>query len=289
MHSQSDYFEYDPSTTLKPVIEAFWQYKPDLQSSVRDILIPEGNIDIVFNYGAAYERTFLSEKECITNLINKDSIIGQRTHLFEVTWPKNTKLFAIRLKTDSAHRLLDCPLHTFSNSSLSITETPVAPLSDLLHQCSFTDSNKLIERAEMFLEDLMRSRPPEDKRLTSIINILNHHNGNIDLSSLLATASCSRRTLERLFSNKVGLTPKAYCRILRLNHFLYLYQTRATKSFTEVANHSDFYDQSHFIKEFKAFTGQNPSQFFKSPPKIYSSLMASLMNKYKRTETNDLR
>ena len=71
----------------------------------------------------------------------------------------------------------------------------------------------------------------------------------------------SERTLERLIKEYVGMTPKVYSRIVRFQSSLDLLRQADFKSLTELTYQSEYFDQSHFIREFKEFTGTSPRSF----------------------------
>ncbi|MDM7859414.1 helix-turn-helix domain-containing protein [Alteromonas sp. ASW11-36] len=69
-------------------------------------------------------------------------------------------------------------------------------------------------------------------------------------------------------------------RVTRLHAFFYKQGHEQTGSIISAALDSQYCDQSHFIRDFKAFTGKTPKAFLNSPPEIYESLLESLMDRY---------
>ncbi|NQY35322.1 MAG: AraC family transcriptional regulator [Alteromonadaceae bacterium] len=68
------------------------------------------------------------------------------------------------------------------------------------------------------------------------------------------------RQLERYFKQAIGLPPKLYCRIIRFAYIFKLISTN-NSNWSEISTQAGFYDQSHFIKNFKEFTGEEPSKY----------------------------
>jgi AraC-like DNA-binding protein len=80
------------------------------------------------------------------------------------------------------------------------------------------------------------------------------------------------KKLERLFLKYVGYTPKSYFRLLRFNRALR--QIHRRKDFlTSIALDCGYYDQSHFIKDFKQFTGLSPGRFEPDQHKVSGFLV----------------
>jgi transcriptional regulator GlxA family with amidase domain len=69
--------------------------------------------------------------------------------------------------------------------------------------------------------------------------------------------------LEREFKQKIGISPKQYMRIARLNGVQRLIENNTTQDFTNISYEGGYADQAHFIREFKTFTGESPKAFVK--------------------------
>jgi AraC-like DNA-binding protein len=84
------------------------------------------------------------------------------------------------------------------------------------------------------------------------------------IQSLSQEVNLSRRQLERSFMATVGLSPKMFARIVRFQRALYRIENYHETSLTGIAYSSGYYDQSHFIKDFKEFSGLNPRQYLQA-------------------------
>jgi len=71
----------------------------------------------------------------------------------------------------------------------------------------------------------------------------------------------SERQFERQFRKFSGFSPKLFSRIVRFQSALTQYGNNE-KSLTEIALETGYYDQSHFIHDFKEFSGYHPKQYF---------------------------
>ncbi len=87
-------------------------------------------------------------------------------------------------------------------------------------------------------------------------------NGTISIEKLADELQIGKRQLERKFQAVVGLNLKMFSRIIRFNYALQLIEKKEFDGFTKVAYDGGFYDQPHFIKDFKDLTGLNPKQYF---------------------------
>jgi len=72
----------------------------------------------------------------------------------------------------------------------------------------------------------------------------------------------SQRRFIELFRTQVGLTPKAYCRVRRFHNLLRVVHPLREVDWSQVALDSGYHDQSHFIHEFREFSGFSPTQYW---------------------------
>jgi methylphosphotriester-DNA--protein-cysteine methyltransferase len=97
------------------------------------------------------------------------------------------------------------------------------------------------------------------------IELIFETKGTIAVNELCVAVAVGERQLERAFKKYVGLTPKFYMRIIRFSHIFHAFTT-GKDNWAQLGLEAGFYDQSHFIKNFKAFTGEDPSAYFFDDP-----------------------
>ena len=163
---------------------------------------------------------------------------------------------------------------------------PAAFLSEPLHELSglsvpvntfknFADANDLAERLSDAESNADRIRIVEEvlvsKLKRNIIDPLVLHaaqqiksdQGTTRIKELIGALSISRDAFEKRFRQTIGTSPKQFSNITRIRSLIE--RAKDHKTLTELAYSYGYFDQSHFIKDFKIFTGQSPSHFFKAP------------------------
>jgi AraC-like DNA-binding protein len=85
--------------------------------------------------------------------------------------------------------------------------------------------------------------------------------GNLPIRALAAETGCSGKHLITLFREGVGATPKAYARLLRLDRVVKMLAGGRRGDWADIALACGYYDQAHFIREFRQFTGEPPAAF----------------------------
>lgn len=98
-----------------------------------------------------------------------------------------------------------------------------------------------------------------DKLIVAAVRMIYESNGNIRISELNDKLCISQSPFEKRFRKLVGTSPKKFASIVRFNNILS--QIDKSKSLTEICYENNFFDQAHFIKDFKKFTGDTPENF----------------------------
>jgi AraC-like DNA-binding protein len=106
-----------------------------------------------------------------------------------------------------------------------------------------------------FLQAQALRHEDENKQLNYAVAALQQ---GIKLSRVLRDLHLSERRLERLFLTHIGITPIFYARICRFQSSLALMRQGRFRSLTDIAHSLDYFDQSHFIRDFKLFSGVSP-------------------------------
>ncbi|MNL24652.1 Exoenzyme S synthesis regulatory protein ExsA [compost metagenome] len=121
-------------------------------------------------------------------------------------------------------------------------------------------ANKITILETHFLQQLKKN----ETRLKKVLMVqalsqqisLDHQ--QLDLPSLAQQSGLSERYIQKLYLSNIGISPVAFTSVLRFNNSLQLV-LNTTQSLTEIAYDCGYYDQAHFIKEFRKFTGITPS------------------------------
>jgi AraC-like DNA-binding protein len=89
--------------------------------------------------------------------------------------------------------------------------------------------------------------------------------GCIEISELSADLGYCRKHLVSLFQREIGLSPKAFARVLRFSQALRRVRSSNQPQWDELALDCGYFDQSHLIREFQAYTGHSPGSFYRQP------------------------
>jgi AraC-like DNA-binding protein len=93
------------------------------------------------------------------------------------------------------------------------------------------------------------------------IELIIKNNGKVSVKELTETLNITERTLQRNFVEHVGIPPKKFAKIIQFYSSFNQVTADSWSRLTDIVYENGFADQSHFIRDFKKFTGQKPKQF----------------------------
>ena len=177
---------------------------------------------------------------------------------------KNTDNIAsvlVFFKEASATHFFRQPLHELFSESVSLDNfmlrSELLFLEEQLFEAATDDAR--INTVERFLLSRMSPALP-DKLVIAALSLIHDAHGNIRIRELMEKLHISQGPLEKRFRQAVGASPKKFASVVRMKSAIQQYKTQT--SLTELGYNTGFYDQAHFIKEFKTFTGLTPHKFF---------------------------
>jgi transcriptional regulator GlxA family with amidase domain len=118
-----------------------------------------------------------------------------------------------------------------------------------------------ISLIETFLLNRLTNANVDEIIKSTVETILTAH-GQLSVDDLSKQTNTNRRQLARKFSSAIGLSPKQLSKTIRLHAALKMLMTGKVTSLTDLAYEGEYYDQAHFIKDFKEFTGLTPKEFY---------------------------
>ena len=268
-----DYQTFQPHPDLEALIKCYWTLEiPREPASIKQRILPDGCIEMIFILGDDIKR-YTSEDEYI--LQPRAMILGQISEPFFVEPTGVVNSFAIRFYPYGFANFTTTPIKDLANKETQLKLVFGETLaSDLEHKIvNATSTQERIEIVNDFLLHALKEEIIVDSILKSTIDTILATKGSVPINSILKGDLSKRRQLERNFSKQVGLSPKQLGRVIRLQAALKMLLNQKSESLTEIAYESQYYDQAHFIKDFKEFTGTNPKEFYKDGELALSSLI----------------
>jgi AraC-like DNA-binding protein len=190
-------------------------------------------------------------------------ILGPQTfRVADALWKGRFRDFVVAFRPTGFHRLFGIPMNEITDRVVEASQLLGAGVRQL-HEClqSAIGLDAMAHVTESFLRGwLPRARPFHPIQVAASQVIAFH--GGIAVDDMARQVELSGRQLERKFMEAVGIPPKLYCRISRLDYALRLKEVTPQRTWTELTYLAGYFDQNHMVKDFKALAGTTPSKFF---------------------------
>lgn len=267
-----NYQTFEVSGDLNALIKCYWTLEvPAQEHPEKQRIIPDGCMELIFILGDDIKR-YTSEDTCIIQ--PRAIVVGQITEPFTIQPVGYVHCFATRFYPYGLANFIKTPLKNLENKETPIAEFFGQSSAHELEQkiIHASDTQERIEIIETFLFNKLHEKATIDTIVKSTVDALLATSGSSPIKTILKEDLSKRRQLERKFLKQIGLSPKQLGKVVRLQTALNLLLKQKTESFTEIAYESAYYDQNHFIKDFKEFTGTTPKEFLNDEQMTLSSL-----------------
>jgi len=253
------YKQVSPSLPLSHVIKSFWTVDSENDKSIRrEKIIPDGYPEMIFHYKDPYKSNINGKWR---DQRDKYLIAGQIRNFFHLENTGYTGIFAIKFQPWALKSLFDIEVRTLTNDAIIIPNkllNVIRPLKDIAFE-NISFENKVL-KSEKWINNFIKSINVKAHKGERAVHMILDFNGQLGLDDILEKTKLSERSLERYFRKHIGLSPKFYCRVIRFSHIFRLVSCD-NPNWSEISLQAGFYDQSHFIKNFKEFTGEEPAKY----------------------------
>ena len=255
-----------PSPILAPFIKHYWMLETDeWEGNVSERVVPTGNLQLMFHYRKPFTMTFPGQQ---TYVQPQSFVSGISSRFMDATTQGSSGVIALEFQPYGACNFFGFPLNELENRSVHLADIfagEVRFIEEQIGEC--TDAQSRINIIEKFLVEKLNPINDRDFNLVkSAVEVIMHSHGQIQSNRLAGKLAVTPKNLERKFASLVGKSPKQFARIVRFQEVMNGLATRQSKYLTEYAFNNGYFDQSHFIHEFKTFSGYTPREFVKLCP-----------------------
>jgi AraC-like DNA-binding protein len=256
------YKEYKPSLPLQPYVENYWYQEfhgAPGEFSPLQVCLPLGMTQIIFHVNGQDCDVWMNGG---WHRLPDAFFVG--IYKETVTWRTSGRsiCFGINLKPENLVQLFKVPASALFNDYTDVANFMNARIrsfaDDLLGK---ENPLELVHIAGNYLESRVRQLRFEESCLHHATRLIRDSKGMITVDALCKNLYITERQLQRNFRDELGTTPKTYTRIIRFrNAYQHLKQKGAENiSWTSLSFDHGFADQSHMIRDFKEFSGVNPT------------------------------
>jgi len=253
---------HPPKFPLNRFIDQFIYYEDYHPEHSIDRFLPDGNTEIIIDFDDRpqhiYDNQTLKEIQACRHVWAS----GVRTEYITIPSGKHAAMFIISFKKGMAYPFFPLPMNEMADRVVDadlLWGNEFALLREQLREA--VEPKIKFETAERFLLKHFAGRlvahPAVEYALAEIIR----QPDQISLARLNQNIGYSQKHFIDLFKRQVGIAPKAYLKIIRFQKAISEIEQRREVNWTTISQDCGFYDQAHFINDFKFFSGFTPEEY----------------------------
>ncbi len=241
---------------LKNIINYFWVLESESEVSVNHKLLPVSNVDMIFNFCPSPITYINEEGNTETKSIHLNGI---HNRFYSIIQTGKLKVFGVSFLQAGLFPILRTPLNEITDKTINVDDIITAFTDDIMEKVSFADSDiDIIKVIENKIVHLLDYNLMPEKIIYKILKLC-ASDTILNINDLCNNTGINRRTIERVFNKYVGISPKLFARINRFQKTIK--ELNHSNSLTSIAYDFNYFDQTHFIKDFKSFVGCTPTEF----------------------------
>lgn len=251
------YQTIQPAERLKNIIRHFWVLESDLpytHYSMADVC-PE----LLFHYNGRFDEIHTDGTSAPSFV---SGVHGQTSSTTKFQINKGFGLFGVYFYPQAIPLLFNLPATELTNQMAGLSTLLKAAGNELEEKMiTAADNHQRLGIISAFIERKLSSGHSAPLPVFSCMQNIIQNKGCLQVRQLADESFLSERQFERQFKQFAGFSPKLFSRIVRFQSAAALYGQR-NRSLTDIAYKSGYYDQAHFVHDFKKFSGHYPKEFF---------------------------
>lgn len=253
---------------LDRFLECFWFLQGEGAPEGRPVqrIVPDGCPELIVHLGDPFQRITPGARP---ERQEPSFLVGQMTRCLLVRPGAHVDTFGVRFRPGGLAAFLAAPADELTDRFTPLPALwgrAALRLEERLGEASGDEER--VRVAERFFLGLLAAGRASDPGLRAVVGEILDRRGQVELARLSGAAGLSERQLERRFRAAVGVAPKVLCRMVRFQEVLRRLEDQGPPSWVEVALDCGYFDQSHLIRDFRAFTGAAPSRYVGSETEL---------------------
>jgi AraC-like DNA-binding protein len=254
---------YIPRRPLSDFVELFWYYEGYYQPHAMERILPTGTMELVVNLADSVTRVYdRNDPERFEMSRDGCLLAGTQTEFMVIDTACQQSVIGVHFKPGGAFPFFKMPASELQDQLVpldAVWGSDSSDLRDRLLEAPTPDAKFWVLETILMAQARrpLARHAAVDYALGELRAV--HHNRTV--SELTDKIGLSARRFIQLFNQEVGLTPKLFCRIQRFQRVLRTIARTKDVDWSDIALGCGYFDQAHFIHDFKAFSGLNPTAY----------------------------
>lgn len=249
---------------LSEYVDRLWVWRDAVRANGRDRMLPTGTASLVINLLEDELRVYDGVTGVLTHRFCGSGFAGVHARAYTIDTAEQAYVAGVSFRPGGAWPFMKTAQDELAHEHAPLHDVlgfDVTSLRDqLLCEPSPQAQLGILERT---LVDHLCKPIERHRAVAFALQQIARDPTGAQMKLLSQQVSLSTRRFTRVFEQQVGLTPKLYARLLRFRHVLHEVRAAREVDWTSIALSCGYYDQPHFNRDFKAFSGFSPTEYLK--------------------------
>ena len=256
------YRMHKPSPPLAPFVRVIWYHEGEPKPHAKERLLPDGSVELVVNLFENRIPMYGSDGDPTAEIFPGSIVCGPRSRYFVIDTASQEKCIGVHFRPGGAYAFLGPSCAELSNHHWSLEDLwggEARTFRERLLEAPSVDhlfgvvENTLIARAGCSIE--------RDPAVNYAVHLIQQNPHAVTIGNITGQIGMTAKRFIESFKREVGLTPKVFCRVRRFQRVIQAVHNARPVDWSSVAMDCGYFDQAHFIHDFRSFSGMSPSAY----------------------------
>jgi AraC-like DNA-binding protein len=251
-----------PSGPLASLVKCFWYWETSAQAHSKERLMPNGEPTLVFELRDEAIRVYDWKDTSHFEMFGRAVLCGPRTQPFVIETAQQERVFGIQFHPGGSFPFFRDRGREFENRHVALDLLWPHAANEIRERLLEADSASAMFRVAEAALLAQLTRPlalhPAVAHAARSFSVLSHCTR---VAAVIDSIGMSHRRFVQIFSDQIGMTPKAFCRVQRFQRVLQKVNVARQIDWPRIALDCGYYDQAHFIHDFQSFSGFTPTVY----------------------------
>jgi len=256
------FYHYTPAPPLSDYVELLWLYEDYTQPHEKERLLPDGSMELVINLSEDRVRVYDPNDAARFHTLHGAIVVGAHSEYFVIDTAQQHSVMGAHFKPGGAFPFFDPPAGELHNMLASLGDLWGGAADEL--RARLLDAAGPQAKLRMLEQELLVRAAGRLERHPAVAFALREFRGAPNaraIADITGQIGLSAKRFIDVFNGEVGLTPKLFCRVRRFQRALRAVGKGQAVKWAAVAADCGYFDQAHFIRDFRAFSGLNPTGY----------------------------
>jgi AraC-like DNA-binding protein len=251
-----------PAPPLRDFVADLWLYDGYAPRHLRERILPSGTLELVVNLREDELRIYAAEDAVRCSRFSGALVSGAYGRFFGSDTAEEASIMGVHFKPGGAFPFLGLPAGELADRHLDLESLWGRRAVELRERlCLAATPGERLRLLEGALLACLPRRTFGHPAVPAALEIVEQEHAQVRMREVSRRLGLSQRRFIQVFTAEVGMTPKTFCRVQRFHRVLALARRDPAPDWARLAVDCGYFDQSHLIRDFRAFSGFSPAGY----------------------------